>query len=129
MNNFGLEFQIYKYDVIISMIWHDLIVGLNIPKCSKTLRLFLENALLKSETGCPGEQESSKSSQNVSISSIIGLDCANIDYSPPHDDFATLSSDRLYRDDIKKTCWQRFVSLLQRLSFRSGKITYTFVKW
>lgn len=102
MNYFGLEFQIYKYDVIISMIWHDLIVGLNIPKCSKTLRLFSGNALLKSETGCPGEQESSKSSQKVSISSIIGLDCANIDYSPPHDDFATLSSDRLYRDDIKK---------------------------
>lgn len=58
----------------------------------------------KSKTGCPGEQESTKSSENVSISSTIGPDCANIDYSPPYDDFATLSSDRLYRDDIKKTC-------------------------
>lgn len=37
------------------------------------------------------------------ISSTIGPDCANIDHSPPYDDFATLSSDRLYRDDIKKS--------------------------
>lgn len=59
-----------------------------------------DNAHLKSETGCSAEQESSKSSQNVSISSTIGPDCANIDYSPPYDDFATLSSDLLYKDDI-----------------------------
>jgi hypothetical protein len=64
-----------------------------VPKCRETLRPI-------SEKKCtPKRSESCVASQ--APASFVSTN-TNIDHSPPYDDFAVLSSDRLYKDDIKK---------------------------